>query len=426
MKNIIKLYAKLVLTMAFLSVITTAQSGGTFEITQSVIASGGGASSGSGFTIEGTTGQTLAGNALAGGQFAAASGFWHFTPAPPVVVGYEADVAPRPSGDGMIQSNDVVQVRRFLNTADTPDVMSNEFQRADSAPFATRGDGLIQSNDVVQARRYLTMADPPQEAGGPTSPINNAESGTARAEAKNQDEINDPEGTMRRLHVEDAITSPGQEVTVNVRVDAVGDESEYGLAVNYNPLILTNPTVGTGTAGAAIRDCFVNPSGRLNCSVGAFPNNNPASSNTGIGEIGAGNNQILIPVTFTVASDAPSGTTPVTLTNVNASNDAAQSLMIGSTNGTVTILGPTAAQVSVSGRVLGGFGRGLPRAWVRLTNSGGETLTAVTNHFGYFRFEGIPSGEIYVVEVRHKRFQFAPQVITVNEEINNLQFTALP
>ncbi|MEJ7862789.1 MAG: right-handed parallel beta-helix repeat-containing protein, partial [Pyrinomonadaceae bacterium] len=57
------------------------------------------------------------------------------------VGGIEGDVSPRPNGDSMIQSNDVVQVRRFQNGTDTPSTNPNEFQRADSAPFATKGDG---------------------------------------------------------------------------------------------------------------------------------------------------------------------------------------------------------------------------------------------------------------------------------------------
>ena len=61
-----------------------AQSGGTFAITQSAIASGGGQNSAGGaFSLDGTIGQSLAGNALSGNPFAVTSGFWNFTPAAP-------------------------------------------------------------------------------------------------------------------------------------------------------------------------------------------------------------------------------------------------------------------------------------------------------------------------------------------------------
>ncbi|MGI8788907.1 MAG: carboxypeptidase-like regulatory domain-containing protein [Pyrinomonadaceae bacterium] len=72
------------LALLFLAASVSAQSGGGFEITQSVIASGGGQNSASGaFSLDGTIGQSLAGNALTGNPFAVTSGFWNFTPLAP-------------------------------------------------------------------------------------------------------------------------------------------------------------------------------------------------------------------------------------------------------------------------------------------------------------------------------------------------------
>ena len=90
--------------------------------------------------------------------------------ATPTPAGLESDVAPRQSGDGAVLSNDVVQIRRFVVGLDIPNTSPNEFQRADSAPLASRGDGVINATDTVQARRYVTGLDTPQPAGGPTEP----------------------------------------------------------------------------------------------------------------------------------------------------------------------------------------------------------------------------------------------------------------
>ncbi len=55
------------------------QTGGDFTITQSVVASGGGQSSAGGtFSLDGTIGQAVAGNAASGSPFAVTSGFWNF------------------------------------------------------------------------------------------------------------------------------------------------------------------------------------------------------------------------------------------------------------------------------------------------------------------------------------------------------------
>lgn len=60
------------------------QSGGTFSITESVIAGGGGQNaSGGTFSIDATIGQTAAGNAISSLPFKITSGFWNFTPLAP-------------------------------------------------------------------------------------------------------------------------------------------------------------------------------------------------------------------------------------------------------------------------------------------------------------------------------------------------------
>ena len=66
--------------LAFLIVTTPAQTGGDFTITQSVIASGGGASAGGAFIVESTNGQPLAGGLISNPPFDLFSGFW--TPEP--------------------------------------------------------------------------------------------------------------------------------------------------------------------------------------------------------------------------------------------------------------------------------------------------------------------------------------------------------
>ncbi len=90
--------------------------------------------------------------------------------------------------------------------------------------------------------------------------------------------------------------------------------------------------------------------------------------------------------------------------------------------GAFETLSPTAASVSISGRVMAGK-QGLSRATVYLTDQKGETRTTRTNSFGYFRFEEVEVGETYIINVSSKRYQFNPQVVTLTEEINELNFT---
>ena len=86
--------------------------------------------------------------------------------------------------------------------------------------------------------------------------------------------------------------------------------------------------------------------------------------------------------------------------------------------------GPTAASVSISGRVITPQEFGLTNALVTLTDSQGNSRTILTGKFGRFRFTDVASGETYIISVSSKRYTFAPQVITVNEDITDLIFSA--
>jgi hypothetical protein len=86
-------------------------------------------------------------------------------------------------------------------------------------------------------------------------------------------------------------------------------------------------------------------------------------------------------------------------------------------------LGTTAATVSVSGRVTA-RGRGISNAVVHLTSQSGEILTARTNRLGYYTFSELAAGETYIFNVFSKRYQFDPKVISLTEDLSELDFTA--
>jgi hypothetical protein len=96
-------------------------------------------------------------------------------------------------------------------------------------------------------------------------------------------------------------------------------------------------------------------------------------------------------------------------------------------NGLVVIqwlLVPTAANVSISGRVLTADGRGIRSTAVVLTDSQGASRTVTTSTFGYYRFDEVPAGETYIMSVSSKRYQFEPRIVAVQDEIANFDFIA--
>ncbi|MEO6392428.1 MAG: choice-of-anchor Q domain-containing protein, partial [Pyrinomonadaceae bacterium] len=78
---------------------------------------------------------------------------------------------------------------------------------------------------------------------------------------------------------------------------------------------------------------------------------------------------------------------------------------------TMTIMVPTAAGVSIYGRVLTPSGLGLTNAQVILTDQLGGVRTLISSSFGAFQFDELVPGRTYLLTVNSKRFHFEPQVI---------------
>ena len=87
---------------------------------------------------------------------------------------------------------------------------------------------------------------------------------------------------------------------------------------------------------------------------------------------------------------------------------------------------PTAANVTIGGRVTTVAGRGIGSVTITLTDSNGNARTARTNPFGYYRFAEVAAGQTYVLTARGKQYSFsrATRTLNVNEDANNINFVA--
>jgi uncharacterized repeat protein (TIGR01451 family) len=107
------------------------------------------------------------------------------------------------------------------------------------------------------------------------------------------------------------------------------------------------------------------------------------------------------------------------------SSDDPSTPAVGDATVTPVALAPTAASVTVGGRVSDEFGRGVLGAQVALLDADGTTRTVRTNSFGYYGFADVEAGSTVTVSVRHKRYAFAAQVVSVGDNIWDLNFTAV-
>ena len=84
---------------------------------------------------------------------------------------------------------------------------------------------------------------------------------------------------------------------------------------------------------------------------------------------------------------------------------------------------PTAAGVSVGGRVSDGNGYGVAYATVSLTSPDGQVRTALTNAFGYYQIDDVEAGSGYTIGATAKRYTFATRVINVSDSLTDVDFT---
>ena len=86
---------------------------------------------------------------------------------------------------------------------------------------------------------------------------------------------------------------------------------------------------------------------------------------------------------------------------------------------------PTAAGVSISGRVLASEGVGLGNAAIYLTKQNGETLAARTSGFGFYRFDDVEAGQTVIITVTSRRYVFSPRTLSLQENVADIDFLPL-
>lgn len=87
-----------------------------------------------------------------------------------------------------------------------------------------------------------------------------------------------------------------------------------------------------------------------------------------------------------------------------------------------TPLAPTAASISISGRVLNGAGGGVASAAVYLQGQDGELRVTKSTSFGHYRFDNILTGQAVLISVQARRFVYSPRTIFAVDEITGFDF----
>ncbi len=160
-------------------------------------------------------------------------------------------------------------------------------------------------------------------------------------------------------------------------------------------------------------------------------------SGTNAGSINAANVKISLSVdggqTFghvLAASTPNTGSASVTVPSVDTTTARIKIEAIGNVffdinDANFTITSAPASSGSVGGRIVSSTGAGIPRTTVRMTGPGGVNLAAITNAFGYYRFDGVAFNVAYTLTPVAKGYTFSPvsSTITPTADALNNNFT---
>jgi hypothetical protein len=108
----------------------------------------------------------------------------------------------------------------------------------------------------------------------------------------------------------------------------------------------------------------------------------------------------------------------------DGNNDSTATVDIGAYEAQTAPTTPTAATVSVGGRIMTTSGKGIGNVAVTMTDSAGNVRTTVSAESGSYRFDEVEVGETYILSVRGKRYTFnqSSQVMNINEETSDINF----
>ncbi|HTH50296.1 MAG TPA: hypothetical protein VL501_00085, partial [Pyrinomonadaceae bacterium] len=198
-------------------------------------------------------------------------------------------------------------------------------------------------------------------------------------------------------------------------------EGVCGTAGMTNPIYTYSHTTGTPTGCAIIGAAFYNP------TTATFP-----ASYVGkyfFGDLCGGYIRYIVPPAggSSVASSTQFATGISNLVDlaVSSGGDLYYLARNGGTNGSLSKISanaPTAAAVSVSGRVLNSAGLGVRGTPVNIVDPQGNSRAIMTNAFGYYKFDQVQSGENYVMWVTSKQYRYSPQVLEVKDELTGIDF----
>lgn len=190
------------------------------------------------------------------------------------------------------------------------------------------------------------------------------------------------------------------------------DVISYQFVMTYDPTVIV-PRTPAATAGGTISE---NASVTVNATV---PGQLIIVVFRAEPFMGAGD---LLRLQFTAVGDA-GDISPLTFQSFQWNEGNPPDANV---NGQIQLVGPTAADAALRGRVLDALGQPIAKAKVTLTDVNGGVQTVMSNPLGYYEFSGLQAGRTYFLNASAKNRVFTQRVVSVSEELLELDLIAEP
>jgi hypothetical protein len=232
--------------------------------------------------------------------------------------------------------------------------------------------------------------------------------------------------TSRRQNLGSAITvtaptistSNGSFITVSVlATDTTGlGVTGYNTTIRFDPSIIV--PVGPNAGCSLVGTIFATTVGPSNiCNIFPGPDQISIQTNAISSTNGAGS---IINITFQVIG-TPGSVSPIDFVYFTFGEGTPSNTFV---NGSVTVLSPTAAHVSVEGQVLTAGGSVIRNATVIVIDDENRSFTARTNTFGFFRIGNLDAGRSYIISAVARGHSFPAQAVTLNQQATTFNLIA--
>ncbi|MBK8465613.1 MAG: M36 family metallopeptidase [Chloracidobacterium sp.] len=295
------------------------------------------------------------------------------------------------SGNGVVSSFDSAQLARYI---------------VSSPPFGTTGNWIFNPASSTHVSVNSNISDENYSAL-----LMGEVSGNWVNVARSENEV----VRMDRIAVSapTLVTPDDKEVLIPVNISGITNKGiiAYEFDLRYDPSVIQPQTNAVDVAGTNSRGltAVVNAEEAGLLRVAAY------------GPMPIESDGVLLNLRFT-ALGVNGSVSPLTWERIMFNEGDSTTI---TANGKVELSDSVPELAEISGRVLTAFGIGVPNAQVKLTDTTGRTLSAVSNGFGYYRFGDLKIGETFTLSIDSRGRSFTPVMVSTNGQLLNLDMIAV-